>query len=112
LQYILNQKPIPQRQFESFDTFFTPEGFLRSGILINTRKMHDAFSRHSKKNSNNQIGITGSFDPNNANRLITEFTNNSIQEIRVTRRKDRWEGRKRLATIPIFAGINGEYLLF
>ena len=49
LQYILNQKPIPQRQFEKFDPFFTLEGFLYSEVLINIRKNHDAFSRHSKK---------------------------------------------------------------
>ncbi|CAB5335194.1 unnamed protein product [Rhizophagus irregularis] len=43
---------------------------------------------------------------NNANRLISEFTNNSIQENHVNRRKDRWEGCKRLATIPIASGTN------
>jgi hypothetical protein len=112
LQYILNQKPIPQRQFEKFDPFFTPEGFLCSEVLINIRKNHDAFSRHSKRISNNQTSITGSLNLNNANRLITEFTNNSTQENRVNKRKDRWKGRKRLAAIPISAGINGTvYLL-
>lgn len=107
LQYILNQRPIPQKQFENFDPFFTSEGFLCSEALINVRKNHDAFSRHSKKISNNQNSTTSSFNLNNANRLITEFTNNSIQENQVNKRRDRWEGRKRLAAIPIMVGIKG-----
>jgi hypothetical protein len=111
LQYILNQKPIPQKQFESFDPLFTPEGFLCPEILVNIRQNHDVFSRHSKRISNNQTGTTDLLNLNNANRLITEFANNSIQEDRVNKRKDRWEGRKRLATISISAGINGKYLL-
>ncbi|CAG8666638.1 14323_t:CDS:2, partial [Funneliformis caledonium] len=36
LQYILNQKPIPQRQFEKFNLFFIPEGFLCSKYEGNT----------------------------------------------------------------------------
>jgi len=67
LQYILNQKPIPQRQSEKFDPFFTPEGFLCFGVLINIRKNHDAFSRHSKRISSNQTNTIGSFNLNNAN---------------------------------------------
>ncbi|PKC16982.1 hypothetical protein RhiirA5_493395 [Rhizophagus irregularis] len=87
LQYILNQKSVPQNQFENFDQLFTLEGFLCPKILINIRKNHDAFSQHSKKTNH-------------------EFTNNSIQENHVNRRKDRWEGCKRLATIPIASGTN------
>ena len=49
LQYILNQKPVPQNQFENFDQLFTLEEFLYPKILINIRKNHDAFSWHSKK---------------------------------------------------------------
>ena len=113
LQYILNQKLVPQNQFENFDQLFTLEGFLCPKILINIRKNHDAFSRHSKKiSSNNQTSTTGLLNlNNNANRLISEFTNNSIQENRVNRRKDCWEGCKRLATIPIASGTNSKYLL-
>ncbi|CAG8535410.1 6119_t:CDS:2 [Rhizophagus irregularis] len=92
LQYILNQKSVPQNQFENFDQLFTLEGFLCPKILINIRKNHDAFSQHSKKTNH-------------------EFTNNSIQENHVNRRKDRWEGCKRLATIPIASGTNSKYLL-
>ncbi|CAB5391105.1 unnamed protein product [Rhizophagus irregularis] len=90
LQYILNQKPVPQNQFENFDQLFTLEGFLCPKILINIRKNHDAFSRHSKKTSNNnQTSTIGLLNfNNNANRLISEFTNNSIQENRVNRQKD------------------------
>ncbi len=111
LQYILNQKLISQKQFENFDSFFTPKGFLCFEVLINIWKNHNAFSQHSRRISNNQTGITNSFNLNNANQLITEFTNNSIQENHVNRRKDRWEGCKRLATIPIAAKNNGKYLL-
>ncbi|CAI2189599.1 4556_t:CDS:2, partial [Funneliformis geosporum] len=83
LQYILSQKQIPQ-------------------------KNHDAFSHHSKRISNNQnLSNTSSLNLNNANKLITVLTNNfDIQENRVNRRKDHWKGYKRLATIPITAGIN------
>jgi hypothetical protein len=113
LNYILNQKPIPQKQFERFDPLFTPEKFLNSKVLINTRKNHDAFSRNSKNTLNKQALSETSEKIsllNNANRLITELTNNfDAQENHINRRKDRWEGRKRLATIPIAVGINGKY---
>jgi len=115
LHYILNQKPIPQRRFERFDSLFASEGFLHFKVLIETRKNHDAFSRHSKNTLNKQASFktsetTGLLNINNANRLITELTNNfNIQENCVNRRKDRWEGRKRLATIPIAVGINSKY---
>lgn len=115
LHYILNQKPIPQKQFEKVDSFFTPEGFLHSKALIDTRKNHDAFSRHSKNTLNKQAlsETTGLLNLNNANRLITELTNNfNIQGNCVNRRKDRWEGRKRLATIPIAIGTNGKYFFY
>ena len=34
LHYIINQKPIPQKQFEEVNSLFTPEGFLWSKVLI------------------------------------------------------------------------------
>ncbi|CAG8698838.1 433_t:CDS:2, partial [Funneliformis caledonium] len=34
LRYIINQKPISQKQFKEVDSLFTPEGFLRSKVLI------------------------------------------------------------------------------
>lgn len=103
LQYIINQKPIPQNQFESFSQLFTPEGFLNFNVVISVRKKHDAFSRHPKNSSN-----ISSFNLNNANRLITEMTNNfDVQNNHINQRKIRWEGRKRLATIPIATGIKG-----
>ena len=117
LHYIINQKPIPQKQFEEVDSLFTPEGFLCSKVLIDIRKNHDAFSRHPKNTLNKQAlsktsETTSSFNLNSANRLITELTNNfDVQENCVNRRKDRWEGRKRLATIPIAAGTNGNLII-
>ncbi|CAB5378329.1 unnamed protein product [Rhizophagus irregularis] len=101
----INSENIGTAAFQ-FDPFFIPE-FLCSEILISIRKNHDALSRHSKRISNNQISTTSSLNLNSANRLITEFTNNSIQENHVNKRKDGWEGRKRLGTIPITDGING-----
>ena len=44
LHYILNQKLVPQKQFEKFDPRFTPERFLHFEALIDTRKNHDAFT--------------------------------------------------------------------
>src|SRR5581483_6539904 len=83
LHYILNQKPVPQKQFEKFDLLFTPEGFLHSKALINIRKNNDAFTRRSKNTFNKQAlsgtsettETTGLLNLNNANRLITELTN-------------------------------------
>ncbi|CAG8572845.1 2150_t:CDS:2, partial [Funneliformis caledonium] len=34
LRYIINQKPISQKQFEEVDSLFTLEGFLHSKVLI------------------------------------------------------------------------------
>ena len=115
LHYILNQKPIPQKEFERVDSLFTPEGFLCPKILIDIWKNHDAFSRHPNNTSNKQSisktsEITNSFNLNSANKLITELTNNfDVQENCVNWRKDRWKGRKRLVTIPIAAEMNGKY---
>ena len=115
LHYILSQKPVPQKHFERFDPLFIPEGFLHSRALIDTRKNHDAFTRHSKNKQTQSkttetTETTGLLNLNNANRLITELTNDlNVQENCRNRRKERWEGRKRLATIPIAVGANGKY---
>ncbi|CAB5210970.1 unnamed protein product [Rhizophagus irregularis] len=107
LQYIINQKLIPQKQFESFGQLFTSEGFLNFYVFINIRKKHDAFLRHPKNSSNMQtLSETSSLNPNDANQVITEMTNNfNIQDNHINQQKIQWEGRKRLATIPIAAGI-------
>ncbi|RIA92815.1 hypothetical protein C1645_820219 [Glomus cerebriforme] len=36
LNYILNQRPVPQKQFETFDLLFIPKGFLYFKALIDT----------------------------------------------------------------------------
>ncbi|GBC05191.1 hypothetical protein RclHR1_00610003 [Rhizophagus clarus] len=115
LHYILSQKPVHQKQFEKFDLLFTPEGFVNYKVIIDTRKNHDAFTRHSKSAFNKQAQPetsettekSGLLNLNNANRLITELTIDlNVQENCRNRRKERWEGRKRLATIPIAVGTN------
>jgi len=114
LHYILNQKPCSQKQFEKFDPFFTTEGFLNFKILIEIRKNHEAFSRHSRNIFNEQAlpETTCLPNPNNINRLISGLTSSlNTQENCINRRKERWEGRKRLATIPIAVGIDGKYFL-
>ncbi|CAB5388994.1 unnamed protein product [Rhizophagus irregularis] len=34
LRYILRQKPVPQKQFERFDSLFTPKGFVHYKTII------------------------------------------------------------------------------
>ncbi|CAB4439120.1 unnamed protein product [Rhizophagus irregularis] len=115
LRYILRQKPVPQKQFERFDPLFTPEGFVHYKAIIDIRKNHDVFTRHSKSAFNKQAQPetsettekSGLLNLNNANRLITELTIDlNVQKNCRNQRKERWEGRKRLATIPIAVRTN------
>ena len=85
----MRQQMFHWQLFEKFDPLFTPEGFLHSKTLINIRKNNDAFTRHSKNTFNKQAlsgtsettETTGLLNLNNANRLITELTNDlNVQE--------------------------------
>ncbi len=99
IQYIIQHQPIPVT-FHPFQQFFTND-ILNVTTLLQIRQNHDAFSRNLKSNSNHSHQTT--IDENNnkinrnvINKLITEITADNIDKNQRKKRRDRWEGRKRL----------------
>ena len=103
IQYII-QHPSVSVSFHLFQSLFTNDT-LNVSTLLQIRQSHNAFSRNSKSNSNylrqTTIDINNDKISGNAvNKLITEMTADNIDENQRRRRRERWEGRKRLETLP------------
>jgi hypothetical protein len=98
IQYILqHSQPIPVT-FQPFQQFFTNDT-LNVTTLLQIRQSHDAFSRNMSSNLHqvvNRNNNTQEIGGNTINKLITEITADNINENQRRRRRDRWEGRKRL----------------
>lgn len=98
IQYIIQHSPTPIT-FCLFQHFFT-NNILNITTLLQIRQSHDAFSRNLQSNShqiaNRNNNITQEINGNAINKLITEITADNISENQRRRRRDRWEGRKRL----------------